>query len=178
MEKKLYILLSATGTKFSRFLRFASKRYYTHVSISLDKEFTELYSFGRRNLLLPFIAGFVKENPSGGVFAKYPTECIVYELVVSKEEYDEVVIGLEKFKNEYSRYRYNFLGLPLIVFNIPLQRKNHYVCSQFVAYLLSESGVVEFKKHSSLVRPDDFTKIDKCTQIFKGSLIKYLLKKK
>ena len=48
-KKKIYILLSFTGTILSRIIRMYTKDKYCHASLSLDKEFNELYSFGRLN---------------------------------------------------------------------------------------------------------------------------------
>lgn len=167
-------MLSMTGTRFSRFLRAATKKKYTHVSISLDRQFTQLYSFGRRNPYLPFIAGFVKEEPSDGVFAKFPTRCVVFEIPVTQEEYLEIRRIIDDFMSDYDHYRYNFIGLPLMALEIPLKRKWHFVCSQFVAYLLGKSGVVQFEKDLSLIRPDDFFSLEDKTKIYEGFLRDYI----
>ena len=89
-QRYIYIMLSMTGTKFSRFLRLCTGKEYTHVSIAMDRQLGELYSFGRRSMNLPFIAGLVRENPKGGVFAKYHTRCLIYEVPVSEEEYHAI----------------------------------------------------------------------------------------
>ena len=44
--QKIYIMVSYTGTILSNLIRFYTKKEYTHVSISLDVELNELYSFG------------------------------------------------------------------------------------------------------------------------------------
>lgn len=48
MGKKIYLLLTRTGTKFSTIIHRVTKYEYTHASIALDKELNQLYSFGRK----------------------------------------------------------------------------------------------------------------------------------
>ncbi len=174
MERSIYLMLSMTGTKFSRFLRLCTNKEYTHVSLSLDRELTQLYSFGRRSQYFPIIAGFVREDPQGGVFSRYNTRCLVYEIRVTDEEYRRVEGLIASFLTEYRQYHYNFLGLPLIALQIPWQCRRHFVCSQFVAYLLTRGGVARFSKDYSLVRPEDFYTIRGLHQVFKGTLREYL----
>lgn len=47
--KKIYIILTFTGTALSRIIKFATKVEFAHVSIALDEELNEMYSFGRIN---------------------------------------------------------------------------------------------------------------------------------
>ncbi len=74
-----------------------------------------------------------------------------------------------------ARYRYNFLGLFGLMFDIPIQRDNKFFCSQFVATLLINSGIDIFKKAPALVRPGDFRKCKELTLIYEGSLRAYRL---
>ena len=60
---EIYIVISQTGTLFSRALKVATRHPYNHVSISLDRELNAMYSFARRNIYCPWIAGFIEENP-------------------------------------------------------------------------------------------------------------------
>lgn len=46
----LYIVVSQTGTYFSRLLRAVNREPYNHVSIGLEPELKRLYSFGRQCL--------------------------------------------------------------------------------------------------------------------------------
>ena len=93
---------------------------------------------------------------------------------VTDEEYRRVEGLIASFLTEYRQYHYNFLGLPLIALQIPWQCRRHFVCSQFVAYLLTRGGVARFSKDYSLVRPEDFYTIRGLHQVFKGTLREYL----
>lgn len=175
MSKKVYLLLTRTGTKFSTMIYKATGYEYTHASIALDKNLYELYSFGRKSMAIPFIAGFVREDVNQGVFKKYDeTKCVVFELDVSEDTYDKVKILISEFEEEKNIYRYNFLGLPLIFFNIPYKRERHFMCSQFVAYVLHESGAAELNKEFSTVKPKDFLEIVNKRLIYNGILNHYI----
>lgn len=169
----IYIVLTMTGTKFSKLLQFATQKEFTHVSIALDKDLKELYSFGRRSMVIPLIAGFVREELDQGVYKKYDTSCEVLELNVSKRQYRKIKSEINKYVSAYEKYRYNLLGLPFMWFDIPYERENHLVCSQFVASILTFSNTYEFKKSWAIVRPIDFYNIPKIRSIYKGQLRNY-----
>ena len=61
-DQDIYLVFSKTGTILSRILRNFSKTKYVHSSISLDSEFTQMYSFGRKNPYNPF-SGDSSLNP-------------------------------------------------------------------------------------------------------------------
>ena len=46
--KDIYILLTKCDTLFSKAIYKITRAEYTHASISLDRELTKLYSFGRK----------------------------------------------------------------------------------------------------------------------------------
>ncbi len=165
-----------TGTKFSRFLQIMTKKEFTHVSIALDKDLNQLYSFGRRSMLIPLIAGFVKEGIDKGVYKKYDTSCEILELEVTEQQYLDVKDEISKYIIAYDKYRYNLMGLPFMWFDIPYERENHLVCSQFVASILNLSGIYEFKKSWTLIKPMDFYEIKGVKSIYKGKLQNYKVK--
>lgn len=174
MEKKIYIVLSQTGTCFSRAIKFYTKYNYNHCSIALDRDLNELYSFGRRKLRLPLPAGFVKEDIDSGIFKMYKnTTCRVYELDVTEEEYNEVKAIIEEFKKEGYKYKYSLLGVLAIMLHIPYNRRYHFVCSQFVAYVLKEGKIIHFEKDVSLIKPEDFDSLEKGQVVYSGLLRKY-----
>lgn len=174
MDKKIYIVLSQTGTYFSRAIKLYTRYTYNHTSIALDKDLKELYSFGRRRERLPLPAGFVKENIEGGIFRICKdTTCKVYELTVTEEEYNQVVDIINTFKEEGTRYKYSILGILAIMLHIPYNRKYHFVCSQFVAHVLKEGKIVDFDKDVSLIKPEDFASLNKGQVVYSGLLSKY-----
>ena len=59
--KVVYILLTNTESILSSSIRLFTNDPYNHVSLVLNEEFTEIYSFGRLKKDNPVIGGFVNE---------------------------------------------------------------------------------------------------------------------
>lgn len=171
MTKDIYIVISQTGTKFSRFLHVFNRTPYNHASIALDSGMEELYSFGRQCLWLPIASGFVREVPGRGIYRRYQdTQCAVYRVTVTGEQYLSLRETIRRFEEEEWAYRYNFLGLLAIMAGIPFHRRHHFVCSQFVAYVLYQSGLWKLDKDISLARPQDFAALPGAQLVYRGRL--------
>lgn len=169
--KKIYIMASYTGTIFSRFLTLFSEEKYVHISLSLDKEFKKVYSFGRKNPRRILPAGFIEENLKliSTVYTNSVTK--IYELEVTAKQYETLKLILkEKFINNASKYKYNIKGLPMINFNLRYQRKYHYVCSQFCAKVLIDSGITDFDKDYSLIKPKDLVELENLKLVYEGTI--------
>ena len=96
MEKSIYIVLSQTGTMFSRALKFFTRARYNHASIALSPDLEVMYSFGRLNPYNPFVGGFVQEGKNTGTFKRfYKTKALVIELKVSIEQYNSIKYFIE-----------------------------------------------------------------------------------
>lgn len=174
MKRNIYIMLSQTNTGCSRILQFFTRAPYNHASIALDEDLNSLYSFARQNLYIPLIAGFVKEDINEGIYKIHDnTLCEIYRLSITQEQYDLLEKSIQKFRDNEDKYRYNFAGLVAMLFNIPFERQHHYVCSQFVAYVLQESKAVEFEKHFTLIRPYDFKSLSDLDLVYSGKLSEY-----
>lgn len=169
--KTVYILLTKTGTLFARFLHKMTGDEFTHVSIALDSDLRRLYSFGRRKYYNPIIAGFVKENIHTGVFGHNPyAPCALFELSVSDEVFSRIERRIEYMAENYGEYRYNMLGLATCSLGIAHRRSRHFLCSQFVADVLAESGAVQLPRDRSLMRPVDFLRLPQLRPIYRGAL--------
>ncbi|AST91841.1 hypothetical protein BC6307_11420 [Sutcliffiella cohnii] len=174
MSKKVYILLTDTGTLFTKSIKTYTKAPYNHASISFDVGLEELYSFGRKKASNPFYGGFVKEDINQGTYSKYPeTTCAIYELKVTEREYNKMKRILEVFKKNEKRLFYNLLGVIGVSIKEPVELNASYFCSQFVSDLLSRSGIRLWDKLPSLVTPDDFRQSEKLTLIYEGKLFEY-----
>lgn len=173
--KKIYIMTSYTGTLFSKVLRVFEKEKYVHVSISLDKELNEVYSFGRKNPKRILPAGFVNEDLDLISTLFINSVSRIYELEISKEKYEtlEHIIKNTYIKNA-DKFRYNIRGLPMINFNLSYKRKYHLVCSQFCGKVLIDSGIYDFEKDYSLIKPRDITELDNLKLIYDGKIKDYI----
>lgn len=170
--KKVYVMLTKTKTSVAKLIKNVNKCNYTHSSISLNRDLTQLYSFGRRRLHNFLIAGFIKEDVHTGVYAwnqDAPTR--LFELEVSDESYLKIIDIIDSFKENYKKHKYNMIGLFAIQLNKIMKRKWKYVCSQFVAKCLIESNSVKvLPKDVWLMSPDDLPNIEGMNEIYAGQL--------
>lgn len=168
----IYLVFSKTGTWLARALKYFIPGKFVHSSIGFDETFTEMYSFGRVNPDNPFNGGFVKENLYDGVYKKFESsECRILKVAVTKAQYDGLKADVEAFYVNRHKYKYNFLGLFGVFFKLPIQRKYHYFCSQFVYTLLKKHNLLDLKKQPELVSPVDLFDIENNSLLYEGLIV-------
>lgn len=173
-NNNIYILLSHSGSMFSKTIKIFSKDTYTHVSIALDEDLKELYSFGRIKPYNPILGGFVREDIVNGTYGRFPeTKCALYSLEIDDKQYSRLKQELYKFKLESEKYGYNLLGVMSAAFNKPIHRRYSYFCSQFVSEILLNSGIKIIDKDPSLTSPMDFINCDELECVYEGYLNAY-----
>ncbi len=146
----------------------------SELSISFNRELSELYSFGRKPPNNPLDGGFVKEDIKTGTYSRFPnTTCVIYELQVTDREVEKMKRVLHVFIRSRQKYMYNLLGLIGIALKEPVEFSNSYFCSQFVAEILQRSGIKIWNKLPALVTPDDFRQSDRFHLIYEGKLSEY-----
>ncbi|WP_077324189.1 hypothetical protein [Virgibacillus siamensis] len=169
MEKKeIYLLLTDTGTLFTKTIKLYTKNPFNHASIAFDGTLTELYSFGRKNIHNPFIGGFVKENIHDNLMRE--ADCAIYSRSIPAEQCEKMINYIQKIKEQQDQYRYNLLGLFAIILRIRFNRENAFFCSQFIATVLAECGVTTFPKPPSLVTPHDLPQVAGFQLVYRGKL--------
>ncbi|WP_047980254.1 hypothetical protein [Ornithinibacillus contaminans] len=168
MEKDIYIVLTNTGTLFTRFIRLFTRQPLNHASISFTKELCSTYSFGRKRANNPFIGGFVKEDTAGKLFRR--ADCAIYKVPVSMQQYKNMREFVQKIERDQCYYKYNLVGLVGVLFNRTIDTKNAYFCSQFVAAVLTSGGIAVTNKPESLVKPSDFMGYEGSQLIHQGKL--------
>jgi len=170
-QKKIYIVISQTGTFLSRILRIITKSDYNHASISLCDDLSIMYSFGRRNPYNPFWAGFVTESVDFGTFKRFPrTKTIVLSIDIPTTVYNAMLEKLEYMQISKDDYSYNYLGLCLAAFKIHRHKKNCYYCSEFVKDFLLNFDVKGAEQLGEIVHPMDFIDIYGSNEIYSGIL--------
>ena len=173
-KKDVYILLTKTQTVPSRLIHFFKRMPYVHVSIALDENLDELYSFARKTPRNPFNCGFIDEDINSGIFGRdTETKCQVLRLRVTDAQYHDIKEAIDIFKADREKYKYNYLGVLSIYFHLGFERKYKYFCSQFVDKVLQMGGIDLFNKKPSEVIPDDFRKCDRLEVTFEGKLRSY-----
>ncbi len=171
--QRIYIVLSQTGTLPSKLIRLATGAEFNHTSISVSKDLSKMYSFGRRHPYNPFWGGFVNECPSKGTFKRFPnTKAVIFEVDVSEETYQSISSQLEEMMSDQNKYHYNYVGLVLAWARIARKKKNCYFCSEFVSELLIKNNVVDSDMLPEVVYPMNFMDLQ-FQQIYKGRLLDY-----
>lgn len=169
--KKIYIILTYTGTILSKIVKIYTRREYSHVSISLNEDLTKMYSFGRLNPYNPFSGGFVHEEIDKGTFKRFKkTKTKIYSLEISEEQYEKLESIIEQMKAKKNLYKFNVIGLLGILLNVKIKREKYFYCAEFVKYVLEQSQVLELPE---LVKPEDFEKVSGISEIYRGVLREY-----
>lgn len=172
--EKIYIVLMHTNTIPAKLIKFATRSKYSHVGLSFEKDCTTIYSFGRRNVHSILNSGFTVENKNGPFFqAFHKTICKIYEVEVSHSKYTQIKKVIKEMQKNSNLYKYDFIGLILRFFRIPIRLKNRYVCSYFIASLLKEAENYPFQKESYFIKPKDFENISCWSEIYSGKYINY-----
>ncbi|MBP5242179.1 MAG: hypothetical protein J6Z36_00630 [Clostridia bacterium] len=172
--KKIYILLSQTGTVVSRLIKRVTHAEYNHASIALDKTLSPCYSFARKYKYFPIWGAFVTEAPDRGTFKRFRgTQACVLSLDVTDEQYLSIKNRLEEMYSNRKNYHYNYGGLFSAYFKKVRRKKNHYYCSEFVNELLEQSGVIPAGHLGEIVQPVDFLKLAKAQVVYRGLLRNY-----
>ncbi len=168
--RKIYIILTHTGTNLSKIIKSYTKDEFSHVSISLDKELKEMYSFGRLHPYNPFLAGFVHESISQGTFKRfYNTKAKIYSLEVTKEQYKEVKYNIKKIQKD--SYKFNIVGLLAVGIHKKIKMKHSFYCAEFVKYVMEKSSINT--NLPDIIKPEDFKKIDGLQEVYNGFLRNY-----
>ena len=170
--RKVYIVLTFTGTILSRIVKLYTKKEYSHVSISLDKNLNHMYSFGRIHAYNPFSAGFVQESPSFGTFKRFKnTRAKIYELEVEEKDYKKIEKIIHDFNHKKDDYGFNMIGLAAVMIPYRIKRKKHFYCAEFVKYVFDQTSLN--LSLPEIVKPEDFQKIQGLHEIYSGLLSKY-----
>lgn len=167
-KRQIYIILTDTGTWFTRLIRLYTKATYNHASIAFDPECREVYSFGRKSPRNPFVGGFVKEDFRGELFEE--ATCAVYSCTVSERRYHHIQSIVRRIESDAQQYKYNLLGLFALMLNVRLERKRAYFCSQFVASLFEQTGTSLTAKRSEFATPADLVQSEGLKETFRGKL--------
>ena len=173
--KKVYLVLTHTGTWFSKRIRKHTGDTYNHVSIALKEDLSELYSFGRRNPYVFFYGGFVVEGLNHGTFKRFSeTTARVYELEVEDDAYSNLERQSAAFIAFRKKYHYNHMGILKARKNIDYQRNERcFYCSQFVYHVLVEAGILARNAFQGAVTPGKMATIPGLRLIYEGLLREY-----
>ncbi len=171
--KKIYIVLTHTGTNLSKIIKNWTKDEFSHVSLALDEDLDEMYSFGRLHPYNPVWAGLVHEKQNDGTFKRFKkTKAAIYSIEVEDDQY--VIIRntiYDMYKNR-KKYKFNIIGLLAIGFNKSVKRDNWFYCAEFVKYVLDKAGV-NLGLPNKMIRPENFKYVENKDLEYYGLFRKY-----
>lgn len=143
------VLLTKRKDRFSKLIYWLTGRKYTHASIRLNDMGDGFYGFTAKGLRRESLRWLVGEKAS---------DFVMYKIEVTQDVYDKANRELNACLANKKDYRYNLLGAVLCFLHIPIEIKNSYFCSQFVAEILVNSGAVRLGKRPSLCLPNTLDK--------------------
>ena len=170
--KKIYIILTHTGTILSNIIKFYTKDEFSHVSISLDEKLQEMYSFGRLHPYNPIWGGFVHEELNKGIFKRFKyTLAEVYSLNIEDSKYYKIEQLIKNIKESPKPYKFNFIGLVAVSLNKKIHTKRSFYCAEFIKYLFEQALIPN--NLPTIIKPEDFKKLEGIKLIYKGFINRY-----
>lgn len=167
--KSIYLILTCSCTAISRIIRTFTGDSYTHASLAFGDDLHTMYSFSRKYPTLPLPAGFREEYTNGKFYRLQGNiPCVIMRKTVSNREYFRLKNSIYNMQCRADEYKYSLIGLLLCSFGIPLERKKRCFCSQFVARILRDNGIVSLPKPPSLMHPADFLGISDFETVYSG----------
>ena len=136
----LYVFFSRTPFKTGRFIRLLTNTDYNHVSVAVDPDFRELYSFARRYRNTPFCAGFVKESGTRFFSGGKASNVKICALPITEEQYLQACRELKRMQRCANQYVYNFFSAAVYPLHMRVRIPNAYTCVEFVTDFILRIG--------------------------------------
>ncbi len=175
MERKsIYVILTRTKTLLSRLIQLVKKDMYTHAAISLDKDLTKMYSFGRKYTYLPFMGCLGIETIESGIYKKHKNlPGVILEIKVNDWQYEKARMILNSFISDSKRYKFHYAGLIDHILQREVKLENKFLCSDFIYYVLKSCGILNLNTPENLVRPQNIFLGLSHKIIYEGDLKKF-----
>lgn len=141
MNHYLYMVFSATPYRMGRAIRMLTGETYNHVSVALDEDLTQMYSFARRYYRTPFYGGFVRETKSRYHLGRKSAQICLCKVPVHPEQYEAITQTLLEMHQKEDQYLYNHLSVWTALFHRPVKVKNAYTCVEFCNEILNLAGM-------------------------------------
>lgn len=139
--KNVYIVFSSTPFRMGRLVRQFTGDTYNHISVSLDRELTRMYSFARRYYKLPLYGGFVRETVSRYNLDGKATQVCICAIPVTADQFDALDKQLCYMEENKEHYLYNHFSAVAAVFRRTAKREGAYTCVEFCADVLRQIGI-------------------------------------
>lgn len=144
MEKSgntLYIVFSNTPCKMGSFIRAVTHGAYNHVSVALDRDLTEMYSFARLKRDTPFCGGFVHEGAERYRLKERTADISICSIQVGEEGIEKVRSRIKNMEEQREVFLYNLISAMLVPLHKKAYARDSYTCVEFVSAILKIAGV-------------------------------------
>jgi hypothetical protein len=160
-QAKIFIVLTRSPTILSGLIHRVTRAEYTHAALALDENLEYMFSFGRRRMSNPFIGCFKRESLNDEIYGNCEElPGVIAEIPVTPAQYAEICGIVESFLLNHHNYSYNTLGLIRNLVRMPAENDTRFFCSEFVYYVLKESGVCDFGIMREDIRPEMLLEIN------------------
>lgn len=145
MEKSgnayLYIVFSNTPCKMGSFIRAVTHGEYNHVSVALDEDLSEMYSFARLKRDTPFCGGFVHEGAERYRMKERTADISICGIQVGEEGIEKVRNRIKNMEEQREVYLYNLISAMLVPLHKKAYARDSYTCVEFASAILKIAGV-------------------------------------
>ena len=137
----LYVVFSSTPNKMGAMIRRITGTPYNHVSIALDENLSQMYSFARRFYHTPFYGGFVKESVSRYHINGKTADIRVCRISITSDQSSTLDALLKEMLSRQDTYLYNHLSALTVPFRRRINIRDAYICVDFVVQILQSIGI-------------------------------------
>lgn len=141
MQQYIYIVFSSTPYKIGKSIRVLTGQKYNHISICLDPELKEMYSFARRFYRTPFYGGFVKESLSRYDIDGKRARIRICRIPVTDQDYSKIQSRMQQMLRRQDIFLYNHLSVLGTPFQRSIRTKAAFTCVEFCVYVLIMAGM-------------------------------------
>jgi hypothetical protein len=160
-QAKIFIVLTRSPTILSGLIHRVTRAEYTHAALALDENLDYMFSFGRRRVSNPFIGCFKRESLNDEIYGNCEElPGVIAEIPVTPAQYAEICGIIESFLLNHHNYSYNTFGLIRNLVRMPSEHDTRFFCSEFVYYVLKESGVCDLGVLRGDIRPENLLEIN------------------
>ena len=136
MQEYIYIVFSTTHNRIGKAIRKITRETYNHVSIALDRDLNEMYSFARRYYRTPFYGGFVKEYSKRFIVNDQTANIAICRIPVTPQQHRTLCELLSGMYQDKDNYLYNHISAFCALFHKTVEAKDAYTCLEFCLSVL------------------------------------------
>lgn len=137
--RQLNILISRTDTGIARFIRAFSHYPYNHVSLTLDPQLRQWYSFARYVQDAPFYSGFIREPVERFLAGEGDAQVRIFRLEIPELQAAELERFCEKAGSSDSGLIYNLFDAIVSGIGLQLPIPNTHTCLSFTCSVLGQN---------------------------------------